>query len=182
MLSSTPNETQMPSVTSQTRYDSLADMYSTYFLRIYNYVYYRVGNSYDAEDITSQIFIKLFSKLEYYQENKAPLSAWIFSIARNTVTDYYRSRSRQTSIALDDISELANCCDGPDFLVVAAETHLALRTALQFLSERERKIIKLKFCCEYSNKSIAKSLGFSESNVGVILYRAILRLRRILDN
>lgn len=181
MLSRTPTEIQAQSAAGGTRCDSLAEMYNTYFLRIHNYVRYRVGNRHDAEDITSQIFIKLFSKLESYQEKKAPLSAWIFCIARNAVTDYYRSRGRHSYTSLDDIWELADCCDGPDCLVAAAEMRQSLHSALQYLSERERKIIELKFWYEFSNRSIAKFLGISDSNVGVILYRAIQRLRRILD-
>jgi RNA polymerase sigma-70 factor (ECF subfamily) len=182
MFYSTRIGAQTTPVKDDARCDSFVEIYKTYFLRILNYVCYRVNNRHDAEDLTSQIFIKLFSKMEYYQEDKAPLSAWIFCIARNTVTDYYRSHGRQPCASLDDIVELADPCDGPDRLLDAEEMRRSLHGALQILGEREQKIIKLKFWRGFSNRSIAKMLGIGESNVGVILYRAVQRLRRILDS
>jgi RNA polymerase sigma-70 factor (ECF subfamily) len=182
MFSNTITKAQKAPAEDGALCDSILEIYNAYSLRILNYVCYRVNNRHDAEDLTSQIFIKLFSKIEYYQENKAPLSAWIFCIARNTVTDYYRVHGRQSSASLDDISELADPRDGPDRLLDAEEMRRSLHSALKLLGEREQKIIKLKFWCGFSNRSIAKLLGLGESNVGVILYRAVQRLRHTLDS
>lgn len=71
---------------------SLTELYNVYFPRINNYVHYRVADYHDAEDLVSQILEKVFTKSHSYQENKAPFSVWLFRIARNTITDYYRSR------------------------------------------------------------------------------------------
>lgn len=182
MFSYALSKTKTEPIIDDTQCDPLVEIYNAYFIRILNYVCYRINNRQDAEDLTSQIFIKLFSKLEYYQENKAPLSAWIFCIARNTVTDYYRSHSRQAYTCLDDISEIADTRDGPDRLVDAEEMRKSLQSALKLLSERERKAIELKFWCGFSNRSIAKLLDISDSNVGVILHRAVQRLRHMLGS
>lgn len=182
MFSLTQTESSAPAALDVGRSNELAAMYHTYFPRVHNYVCCRINNFHDADDLTSQIFLKVVSKLELYREDQAPFSAWIFRIARNTVTDYYRGRGRRAYLSLDDIAEPLDPADGPERMAMAAELRRDLHEALQLLSEREREMIALKFWGKLSNRSIAVFLGISESNVGVILYRAMRRLRHILDS
>ena len=182
MVSLAQTEPLAPTALNVDRSNEIAAMYHVYFPRVHNYVCCRIDNFHDADDLTSQIFLKVVSHLESYREDKAPFSAWIFRIARNTVTDYYRGRGRRAHLSLDDIAEPLDFANGPDRMVAAAELRQCLHGALQLLSEREREIIALKFWGELSNRSIAAFLGISESNVGVILYRAMRRLRHILDS
>lgn len=158
------------------------ELYKDYFPRIYNYVHYRVDDFNAAEDLTSQIFEKLFSKLNSYQSDKAPLSAWIFSIARNAITDYYRSRKNTHFISLELAVEPVDSKLDPSDITVLNETQRHLRKALALLNQRERDIIALKFWGGFSNRDIAKLIGISESNTGVILFRAMRRLRIILES
>lgn len=158
------------------------ELYNDYFPRIYNYVHYRVNDFHDADDITSQIFIKLFSKLKYYRPERASFSAWIFSIARNTVIDYYRHLSRNPSTPLEETGNFMDLRPSPDEAVASDEMRQHLHRALVSLSRREREIIALKFWSDFSNRDIASSMGISESNTGVILYRAMRRLRLILES
>ncbi|HPL98324.1 MAG TPA: sigma-70 family RNA polymerase sigma factor [Bacillota bacterium] len=158
------------------------ELYNTYFSRIYNYVHYRVNDFHEADDLTSQIFSKLFTKLRYYMPEKAPLSVWIFSIARNSVTDYYRSRNRKTYVFLEETAELSDLRFNIDDAVMSRELRQHLYKALASLSEREQEIIALKFWSGCTNRDIAKLIGISESNTGVILFRAMGRLRQILES
>ena len=157
-------------------------LYNAYFSRVYNYVYYRVNNVYDAEDLTSQIFTKLFVKLKYYQPEKAPLSVWIFTIVRNTLTDYYRARVRNVCISLEETAELIDRGDSPAQAAESAEIRRYLQQALSALNCQEREIIALKFWSGFSNREIALLIGISESNTGVIIFRAMRRLRQILES
>lgn len=157
-------------------------LYLYYFPRVYNYVYYRVNDSHTADDLTSQIFEKLFSKRGYYQAEKNTFSAWLFSIARNTITDYYRSRTRTRFTSLEISAEIIDSKPNPSDIVVSNETQQHLRNALASLNRRDRDIIGLKFWSGLSNKDIARFLEISESNVGVILFRAMKRLRSILES
>jgi len=158
------------------------DLYNVYFSRVYNYVHYRVNGFHETDDLTSQIFIKLFTKLKYYRPEKAPVSVWIFSIARNTVTDYYRRRGRNTYASLEETAELADSGSSPDDAVAFKEMRQHLHWALAALTQREREIIALKFWSGLTNRDIAKITGNSESNTGVILFRAMRRLRQILES
>lgn len=161
---------------------TFVELYNAYFSRVYNYVHYRVSDFQDADDVTSQIFTKLFTKFRYYQPEKAPVSVWIFSIARNTLTDYYRSRERNPIASLDETAECADIGFSLDDYVASKEMQQNLHKALAALSQREREIIALKFWSGCTNRDIAKMTGISESNTGVILFRAMRRLRRILES
>lgn len=162
--------------------NSFTELYNYYFQRIYNYVHYRVSDFSDTDDIVSQIFEKLFSKYGYYQTEKASLSTWIFTIARNTITDYYRSKSRTRITYLETTVEILDFKQDPCDVAAFNETQKKLLNALTTLSRRESDIIALKFWSGFSNREIAKLTGISESNTGVILFRAMQRLRIILES
>lgn len=161
---------------------TFAEIYNLYFTRVYNYVRYRVDDMHAVDDLTSEIFEKLFTGLKYYQPEKAPFSAWLFSIARHRITDYYRRRGRHSFASLEVSTDLV--CSGlaPDQSLIAAEMQQHIHKALTSLGEREREIIALKFWGGFTNRDIARVTGISESNTGVILYRSMRRLRQILES
>ncbi|MEL1134041.1 sigma-70 family RNA polymerase sigma factor [Desulfitobacterium sp. THU1] len=160
---------------------SFTDLYSCYFPRINNYVHYRVADYHDAEDLVSQIVEKVFAKNHYYQKDKAPFSVWLFRIARNTITDYYRSRKGVHIISLDEYTKnIAAREPDPVTIVELNEIQHHLLKAIACLSQREQEIIALKFWSGLSNREIAKLVDISESNTGVILFRAMRQLRIIL--
>lgn len=161
---------------------TFVELYNTYFSRVYNYVHYRVSDFHDANDLTSQIFTKLFTKFKYYRPEKASFAVWIFSIARNTLTDFYRSRERASYASLDETAEFADMGSSLDDYVASKEIQRHLHGALAALGEREREIIAMKFWSGCTNREIAKMTGISESNTGVILYRSMRRLRQILES
>ena len=158
------------------------ELYNYYFPRVYNYVHYRVADFHVCEDLTSQIFEKLFSRLNYYQSGKAAFSAWLFSIARHTIADYYRSQARTHYTSLEITVELIDSEPDPSDIVAFNETQQHLLKALASLTQRERDIIALKFWSGSSNRDIATLAGISESNTAVILFRAMRRLRIILES
>ena len=158
------------------------ELYNYYFPRVYNYVHYRVADVHVCDDLTSQIFEKIFSRLTYYQSGKASFSAWLFSIARHTITDYYRSQARTHCTSLEITVDLINSEPDPSDIVAFNETQQHLRKALASLTERERDIIALKFWSGTSNRDIARLAGISESNTAVILFRAMRKLRIILES
>ncbi|MEA5022650.1 RNA polymerase sigma factor FliA [bioreactor metagenome] len=160
---------------------SFTELYTMYFPRINNYVHYRVADYHDAEDLVSQILEKVFTKGHSYQEHKAPFSVWLFRIARNTITDYYRSRKGVHTISLDGYTkDIVAREPDPVAMVELNEIQQHLLKAIASLSQREQEIIALKFWSDLSNREIAKLVGISESNTGVILFRAMRQLRIIL--
>jgi RNA polymerase sigma-70 factor (TIGR02952 family) len=152
-------------------------IFETYYKRIYNYIAYRVSCRYTAEDLTSLVFEKTLSKLDSYSGEKAPFEVWLFAIARNVVNDYYRSRKRTSLFSLDTVMELVSGKKAPEDLLLEEERSTRLNHALDTLAVKERNVVALKFGADLKNKEIALLTGISESNVGVILYRSMRKLK-----
>lgn len=156
---------------------AFAAIYDRYFPRVYNYVRYRVGDAAAADDVTARIFERALDHLGRFQPERAPFAAWLFAIARHAVSDHLRAQRRQRWLSLDLLHGRASAEPRPHDIVVQDETRAELLAAVARLSERERDLIALKFAAGLTNRRIAELSGLSESHVGVILYRAVRRLR-----
>ncbi|WP_342564616.1 sigma-70 family RNA polymerase sigma factor [Paenibacillus sp. FSL R7-0345] len=153
------------------------EIFEKYYSRIFNYTAYRVSCRYTAEDLTSQVFEKTWFRLHSYSPEKAPFEVWLFAIARNVVNDHYRSRKRNLFFSLEAVRELVSGKKTPDEQLLEGERNNRLSTALDTLTTKERNIVALKFGADLKNKEIAGLTGMSESNVGVILYRSMKKLK-----
>ena len=83
--------------------EAFGRLYEVYVDRIYNYVYHRVGNTHDAEDLTSRTFYRALSHLQSYQDKGIPFSAWLYRIAHNLIANFHRDRNRRPVVTLDEI-------------------------------------------------------------------------------
>ena len=152
-------------------------LYEQYLPRIFQYVIYRVGDRTTAEDLTSDIFNKALTNFTKYDSGKAAFSTWIFSIARNTLIDYYRGRSRKQKLQKEAEAEVLAFSTSPEEEASRSEEIRKLRECLSLLNPNERELISLKFSSEMTNREISRVTGLSESNVGTILCRAVRKLR-----
>lgn len=177
-----PSQMEEASQISRVPYDRnyFSKIYDQYFQGINNYVHYRVADFYAADDIVNLVFEKAYFKLSYYQASKATFSVWLYSIARNSVIDYYRKRSRNHDISMQIIPEFMDDSD-PSEEMEAKEIKQMLINSLTCLNKRECDIITMKFWWGLSNRNIAAILNISESNTGVIIYRAIRKLRERIN-
>lgn len=158
---------------------ALAELYNLYFPRVYRYILARVGNPYDAEDLTEEVFLRVLDAIERFQWREAPFSAWLFRIAHNAVIsqrrkDGARGRSSPLSEALPVDSQ------GPEEMV---ENRLALNEimrAAQTLPEAQRQVIGLRFAAGLTVAETAMAMGKGEGNVKVIQHKAIAKLREML--
>lgn len=157
-----------------------AYIFETYYKRVYNYIFYRVNSHHEAEDLTSQVFEKIMTKIGTYCEEKSIFEVWVFSIARNVINDYFREIKKHKVFSIDSFKNLISNKKNPEEIVEISETNDELLRALKILDARERNIIALKFGASLKNTEIAEILEISESNVGVILYRTMKKLRREL--
>lgn len=158
---------------------AFAAVYDHYFHAVYNYVRYRVDNPFTADDLTARVFEKALAKLRSYRADRAPFGVWLFAIARNTITDHLRANRRRAVFSLDDLAvEPESHADPlPEQSALQHERQAELGAALARLGERDRDLLALKFAGGLTNRRIAELSGLSESNVGVIVYRAIRKLR-----
>jgi len=161
--------------------DEFSQIYEMYFDRVYKYICYRVYNQYEAEDICSQVFETVITKYHTFSKEKAKFDVWLFAIARNTVTDYYRARNKRFHFSLDSITELVLLKPSPEELAIRDDEHQAMFRAMAKLRDKERNIIAMKFAAGLKNSEIADLMGISESNIGVVVYRILKKLRKFLE-
>ncbi|MBU3215982.1 sigma-70 family RNA polymerase sigma factor [Clostridium estertheticum] len=161
--------------------EKFAHIFEIYYKRVYNYMYYRVNNIETSEDLTSQVFEKIMFKIDMYSQSKSPFEVWMFAIARNIVNDYFRSLKKHKLFSIDTIKDLASRGKTPEDIILSAESNSELSKALKILNERDRNIVSLKFGANLKNQEIAQILDITESNVGVILYRTMKKLKKKIE-
>ncbi len=157
-------------------------VYDAYFPRVYNYIRYRCGDMVVAEDLTAAVFERALNHFATYRPERAPFGAWLFTIARNLVSNHLRAERNHTWMPLDEVDSHPLPALSPEDAVIQSQTEKELLTALACLDERGQDVLSLKFAARLTNRRIAEITGLSESNVGVILYRAIHHLREIFDD
>ena len=157
--------------------ERFAKLYDEHLSGIFRYISYRIGDVAVAEDLTSVVFEKALAGFRSYKREKAAPQTWLLSIARNTLTDYFRRAARSQSVPLENADGVASSGPSPEEKVESIEEVERLRFCLARLGHQEQEIISLKFSAEITNRRIAIMLSISESNVGVILFRALRKLK-----
>ena len=157
-------------------------IFDAHYKRVYNFCAYRINNHHDIEDLVSTVFEKVIAKYNTYCPSSGSIEAWIITIAKNVVNDYYRQKKNKVCIQLDFINDIAESTAGqPEEILNDLETKKALMNALNVLSEKERTIIAMKYAASLKNIDIASILSLSESNVGIIIHRSLKKMRQILE-
>ena len=159
---------------------AFTELYEKFFPRVYGMIFARLKDTSAADDVVNEIFMKVALNLDKYNK-KSAFSTWLFTIAQNTLTDYFRWQSRNREDSWDEFLERAAPIDEqPEEKLLSDETIENLLRAVGKLSERQRRIIELKYWADLSNVEIAEMLNLSASNVGYIHYQAIKKLRELM--
>lgn len=153
-------------------------LYERYVERIYNYVFYRVGNSTEAEDLTSKVFFRALKSIGAYKHMGLPFSAWIYRIAHNLVANYHRDKMRGREISIEnlnitDTSKMA----APEHTISQNQDHELLLRVINELSPQKRELILLKFVQDLSNAEIGYIFGKTEGAIKSLYHRTLLELR-----
>ena len=167
----------IPEKIAKSTAEAFVEFYDTYLPKIFKYISYKVSDTQLADDLTSAVFEKALTKFKSYSSEKAKFSTWIFRIARNTMIDHFRVSGKQKPVPLGEMENEPKSTDTPEQAFIEKEETTVLRQCISKLSPKEQEIISLKFGAEMNNRQIAGLLGLSDSNVGVILYRAVRKLR-----
>lgn len=150
------------------------ELYRAELPRVYNFFRYRVGDGQLAEDLTSETFEKAWRNRDRYKGNLAAFATWVFTIARRVVVDHYRKQ--RVEVPLTDVAHLPSDATLEDLAQHKAD-FARLSVLLTRLADRDRELVALKYGAGLTNRTIAGLTGLSESNVGVILHRALQALR-----
>lgn len=159
--------------------DALASLYSTFYPRIYNYAFLHLGDVQTAEDLASEVMLKVLESIKKYQFKGTPFSAWVFRIARNKLIDLHRRRKRRGEVDLTE--PLVAMQVSPQVMAERALDRGQLHLALKYLTEEQRQVIVLKFIEGFDNASVARILGRREGAIKSLQHRALNSLRRIMS-
>jgi len=157
-------------------------LYERYVNAIYAYVYRRIGNHAETEDVTSQTFQQALAALPSYEWRGAPFGAWLFKIAANLIARRARSSGRE--VAVEDPTALAPEEIGDDPALVATQNDAGsdLMTALRRLPLDQQRAIVLKFSRGLKSREIGEQMNRSEDAAKQLIHRALITLRAALES
>lgn len=160
--------------------EALAEIYDTYFRAVFRYAYFRLGDQTQAEDIASEVFVRMVECIKSYKQRGRPLLAWLYTIAHNLVVDGFHSRSKENASWLEEAS-LKSDHEQP---IHVAERHQeldCLEKAMLHLTEDQRQFILLRFFEECSIADIAMIMGKNERAIRSLQHRALASLSKALE-
>ncbi len=157
-------------------------LYERYIDRIYAYIYHRVGNVQDTEDLTARTFYRALDKLDTYEDRGLPFSAWLFRIAHNLVANWHRDRGRRRFLSLDKLWSHAREGDTPEAQLEQEEKSEALWAAINRLPKERKDLLLYKFSSRLSNLEIGEMMDKSESAIKSLYFRTLATLRKDLES
>lgn len=158
--------------------EALVALYRHYLPHVYRYVHQRTPTRADAEDLTSEIFLRMVENLAHYR-GEGPLLRWLFGIARNVVRDFWRRQYRMNELAFEDLSRAIAAKTAsvpPSDGRGAGQMRNHVLSLLQHLPPHYRRVLELRFLEGKSVREVADIIGCSESTVKVRQHRALKQL------
>jgi RNA polymerase sigma-70 factor, ECF subfamily len=161
--------------------DALEELYLLHFDRIYSYLHLSVGNRHDAEDLTTQVFLKMLESIGRFRWRSVPFSAWLFRIAHNLAMDHFRASKRWQPE--EDVPEPEppeeSAAEEEALESIGRQSMLEL---IESLSPEQQQVLTLKFVFNFSNADAATILDKTEGAVKSLQHRALASLQRQLAN
>ena len=156
---------------------ALEELYLIHFDRIYSYLHMTVGNRHDAEDLTTQTFLRMLESIGKFRFQAAPFSAWLFRIAHNLSMDHFRANKRwqPEEDVPEPIGSEERSAEDEAFQSIGRQSMLEL---IDSLSPEQQQVLTLKFVFNFSNAEAATILDKSEGAVKSLQHRALVSLQK----
>jgi RNA polymerase sigma-70 factor (ECF subfamily) len=160
--------------------DALEELYLIHFDRIYGYLHVTVGNRHDAEDLTTQTFLKMLESIGKFRWQSAPFSAWLFRIAHNLAMDHFRANKRwqPEEEAPEPPADESTSAEAGALEAIGQKSMLDL---IEDLSPEQQQVLTLKFVFNFANAEAATILGKTEGAVKSLQHRALVSLQKQLE-
>jgi RNA polymerase sigma-70 factor (ECF subfamily) len=156
--------------------EALEELYLLHFDRIYSYLHLSLGNRHDAEDLTTQTFLKMLESIGRFRWQSAPFSAWLFRIAHNLAMDHFRSRRRVRTE--EDVPELPGAEESSaEDQALDSLGDAGMLELMERLSAEQRQVLTLKFLFGFANAEVADILDKTEGAVKSLQHRALASLQ-----
>ncbi len=158
-------------------------LYDRYVDAVYRYVFYRVRNEAEAEDVTSDVFMRALRAIPKYEPRQAFL-AWLYRIARNAVIDRSRRQAARQQVSFEDALAHPNADQvvNPDAGLLAGSDASVVRVAMQQLTPLQQEVLILRYVEGYDTKTISKLVGKRDGTIRGIEFRALSALRALIPS
>lgn len=156
---------------------ALATLTKEFYPVVFRYFYYRTRTKEDAEDLSSEVFVRVVSSIK---SQKGNFTAWLFRIAKNLLIDYYRKEGKVKQTPLDEINtETLSDLNKNNKQILAEDD---IKKLLGFLTDEQKEVITLKFMEGYSNEEIAQIMKKSTGAIKALQFRALSALKNLIKN
>jgi len=159
---------------------AISDLYVQYKPPILNYLSNRVGDMQVAEELTTEVFIRMINNLPKYKHKNVPFQVWLFKIARNLVIDHYRVTKNYNHVELHE--EIVGNSDLPEIKVEKNLEAEKLRNAIRNLTNDQSDVITLRFIAEMPINQVAKVLNKSEGAIKMLQTRGLEALNKMMKS
>src|SRR5437868_14382840 len=160
--------------------EALEELYLLHFDRIYSYLHVSVGNRHDAEDLTTQTFLRMLESIKRFRWQSAPFSAWLFRIAHNLAMDHFRAARRWQPE--EEVPEPpADESTSAEMGALESIGQKSMLELIEDLSGEQQQVLTLKFVFNFSNGEVATILGKTEGAVKSLQHRALVTLHKKLE-
>jgi RNA polymerase sigma-70 factor (ECF subfamily) len=178
---STENVRRLVDLAQQGDRAALEELYLIHFDRIYSYLHVTVGNRHDAEDLTTQTFLKMLESIGRFRWQSAPFSAWLFRIAHNLAMDHFRAHRRWQPEA--DVPEPIGS-EEPSAELEAMQSigRQSMLELIEKLSPEQQQVLTLKFVFNFPNADVAKILDKTEGAIKSLQHRALASLQKQISS
>ena len=156
---------------------ALEELYLLHFDRIYSYLHMSVGNRHDAEDLTTQTFVKMLESIGRFRWRAAPFSAWLFRIAHNLAMDHFRAHRRWQPE--EDVPEPPGSAEpSAEHEAMHRIGRQSMLKLIENLSPEQQQVLTLKFVFNFSNGEVATILEKTEGAIKSLQHRALVSLQK----
>lgn len=157
-------------------------LYDRYFDRIYRYVYLKLGDPTDSEDLTEQVFLKMIESVRSFQWQGSTFASWLYRIAHNQVVDFLRQHSRRPQSSLEPVSDVLRSERGdPQRHAEQRDFAEQLLQAMGELTDLQAQVIALKFGSDLTNAQVAEILERTEGAVKALQFSALQKLNKLMS-
>ena len=157
---------------------AFGELYQQNLKPIYRYIFYKVGNPTEAEDLTEQTFLKAWEAIRRYREQGVPFAAWLYRLAHNLVIDYHRTRHE--ALPLDEILDAEDGQTGPEEIAAIRLDVQTVQQAIARLTPEQQQVVILRFVQGLSHREVAAIMGKNEGAIRGLQHRALEALHTLL--
>lgn len=161
--------------------EAMTTIYDTHYPAVFRYIHYRLRDQVCAEDLAVEVFVRMVEHIKSYKLRGKPILAWLYTIARNLVADYFYEQSRGNALLLEETLVDSNHLQ-PAQLIENQQEKECLEKAMLNLTEEQRQLIWLRFIEEYEVTEVAKIMGKNERAIRSLQHRALAALNRVLED